>query len=506
MKNTNALLTCAAGFISAIFAGSFFSFGLAFLAFLIFLSAILFLFGRYFASDPREKRKISFICLFLLFFAIGIGRYEMTYTAPDQNLENSVGDKVALAGIISEEPQSKESGQMLTIDLKTLATTSATVAVSGRILVSAGLYPAFHYGDEVNIYGILETPKNFPASASSSDNSIQTKDFDYVAYLAKDNIGYTMDFANVSFLSGGHGDPLKTILLKIKDAFTENTDRVISQPEASLLSGILLGAKSSIDAATSNAFRIAGLSHIVALSGYNITIVAEAIMAALSFLPRTFSLSTGVIGIILFVIMSGSSSTAVRAGIMALIVILAQVTRRNYEAGRALIVAALLMMLVNPRILVFDISFQLSFLATIAIIYVAPILKSRFAWITERYGLRDIISSTIAAQVLVLPLILYTMGQLSLVALPANILVLAFIPAAMFFGFATGMAGFIWLPLSLPFAWITYVLLAYMIFVAQSLASLPFSSIFISWFSPTLMFLCYAAIAVWIMYERKKQK
>jgi len=188
---------------------------------------------------------------------------------------------------------------------------------------------------------------------------------------------------------------------------------------------------------------------------------------------------------------------------MALIVILAQVTRRNYQAGRALIVAGLIMVIINPKILIFDISFELSFLATIAIIYVSPILKNKFIFITEKFGLRDIISGTISAQILVLPLILYKMGLLSLVALPANILVLAFIPATMLFGFITGVLGFIWLPLSLPFAWISWTILAYIITVSEFFANLPFSSVNISWFSAGVMTFCYIMIAIWIYLEAR---
>jgi len=164
------------------------------------------------------------------------------------------------------------------------------------------------------------------------------------------------------------------------------------------------------------------------------------------------------------------------------------------------------MVIINPKILVFDISFELSFLATIAIIYVAPILKTKFTFITEKFKLREIISTTISAQILVLPLILYKMGLLSLVALPANILVLAFIPATMLFGFITGTLGFLLIPLSLPFAWISWVLLAYIIKVSDFFASLPFSSVNITWFSFSIATICYIVIAVWVIYENKKIK
>ena len=120
--------------------------------------------------------------------------------------------------------------------------------------------------------------------------------------------------------------------------------------------------------------------------------------------------------------------------------------------------------------------------------------------------MRDTIAMTLSAQILVLPLILYQMGTLSLVALPANILVLAFIPAVMFSGFITGILGFVWLPLAIPFAWISWIFLAYIINVSKFFAGLPFSSMNISWFSSILMCAIYLAIIFWLIYENKKFK
>ncbi|MFH1454924.1 MAG: ComEC/Rec2 family competence protein [bacterium] len=500
MKNNFSLIISIGGFISAIFLCSFIKLGITFSFFLIFLSVILFLFRKFVTSDIENKQKIFFIVIFIFSFSLGIIRYEIKDSKPlDVNLENNIGNKAIILAIISDEPSRKEKQAILMVDFKNIVQSSSTINVSGKGIISTDLYPEFQYGDMIKINGTLEKPSNF----SDSSGSTTTNSFDYISYLAKDDIFYKMDFAKVEFISGGHGNIIKSILFQIKNSFTDNINKTISEPESSLLSGILLGAKSSIDKNTTDIFRKAGLSHIVALSGYNITVVADGIMKVFSFLPSTVGFLGGIFGIILFVVMAGASSTAVRAGVMALIVILAQVTRRNYQAGRALIVAGLIMVIINPKILIFDISFELSFLATIAIIYVSPILKNKFIFITEKFGLRDIISGTISAQILVLPLILYKMGLLSLVALPANILVLAFIPATMLFGFITGVLGFIWLPLSLPFAWISWTILAYIITVSEFFANLPFSSVNISWFSAGVMTFCYIMIAIWIYLEAR---
>jgi competence protein ComEC len=504
VKNNFSLVTSIAGFILAIFLCSFLKFGITFSIFLIFVSIILFLFRKFISTDFESKQKIFLIAIFILSFALGIFRYELKDSKLlDLNLENNIGNKISITGVISDEPTRKEKQAILIVDFKNIISSNSRVAVSGKGIVSTDLYPELKYGDLINISGKLEKPENF---SDSSGSSTATNNFDYVSYLGKDDIFYKIDFAKTEIISSGHGNIIKSFLFIIKNSFINNISKTISEPESSLLSGILLGAKSSIDKNTTEIFRKAGLSHIVALSGYNITVVADAIMKTFSFLPNTVGFSLGIIGIILFVIMSGASSTAVRAGVMALIVILASVTHRNYQAGRALIAAGLLMIIINPKILIFDISFQLSFLATVAIIYVSPVLKNKFSFITEKFGLREVVSSTISAQILVLPLILYKMGLLSLVALPANILVLAFIPTTMLFGFITGAIVFVWLPLSIPFAWISWILLAYIIKVSEFFANLPFSSVNISWFSFGIMIACYFFITIWIITENQKLK
>ncbi|MEJ0001625.1 MAG: ComEC/Rec2 family competence protein [bacterium] len=106
-------------------------------------------------------------------------------------------------------------------------------------------------------------------------------------------------------------------------------------------------------------------------------------------------------------------------------------TGRTYDIGRALVLAGVLMILANPMLLAYDVSFQLSFLATVAVVFLSPKIEKYFLWVTPRFGLRDIVSVTVAAYLFVLPFILYEMGNLSLVALPANILVLPFVPVTM---------------------------------------------------------------------------
>jgi competence protein ComEC len=177
---------------------------------------------------------------------------------------------------------------------------------------------------------------------------------------------------------------------------------------------------------------------------------------------------------------------------MATLALIARATGRNYDVARALILAGVFMVLLNPFILAFDVSFQLSMLATVAVIFLSPKIEKYFKWAPERFGLRDIISVTTAAYIFVFPFILYKMGNFSLVALPANVLILPFIPFTMMLGFLTGFAGLIWYVLAIPFGFISYLFLHYELSVINFFSNLPFAAFSFPNFPLFLTIIIYA--------------
>ena len=187
-----------------------------------------------------------------------------------------------------------------------------------------------------------------------------------------------MFYPSVELIESGHGNIIKRGLFSFKRTFLEKVGKVIPDPQVSLLGGLVVGAKQSLGEKLQEDFRKTGIIHIVVLSGYNVTIVAEAIMRFFSFLPFLFGISVGVIAIIFFAIMTGGSATIIRASLMAILVLLARATGRTQTITRALFIAGFLMLIHNPKILVFDSSFQLSFTATIALIYLAPKIEKHF--------------------------------------------------------------------------------------------------------------------------------
>lgn len=474
-QRTTAVLL--GGFITGVLFHSFKDFGWQFAGFFIFLGVVLAIINFLF-----EKKKLALlIAIFLIALGIGMIRYEIKNSRGDSSwFENRIGAQVEVVGVIVDEPDERENYTRYIIE-------SGNV----KILVYTEYYPEFNYGDEIKITGILKHPENF------------SSDFNWQSYLAKDDIFYEMFYPKAEKISEGKGSATKRFLFKAKEKYLNALARVIPEPHSAFMAGLTVGAKKSIPKDLQEDFRKTGIIHVVVLSGYNITLVADFVMKIFSFLPRVFGISLGVTGIILFAIMTGASATVVRASLMALLVILARATGRIYQITWALFLTGFFMILHNPKILVFDTGFQLSFLATFALIYLAPYFEKKFKFITKKWKLREIASATVATQIFVLPLLLYKIGLLSLVALPVNLLILIFVPVTMFFGFITGSFGIISTILSVPFGWISYGFLQYELWIVEIFVKLPFAAFSIEKFPLFLMLLIYI-IYGWAIYKIKK--
>ena len=398
----------------------------------------------------------------------------------------AVGKIVELEGIVIDDPDVRLKNQHLNIKLEDQDTT-ILVIISRNIEV--------FYGDKVKVIGILEEPENFTTNSG--------KEFNYKRYLANQDIYFMIRNADVEIISSGNGSKVKSLLYKLRSFFMKNINRVIPMPESDLANGLILGARGGFDQDMNNDFVSTGTIHIIALSGYNVSIVAENVMKFFSFIfSQVTSIIFGIITILLFIVMTGASATAVRAGIMATIMLLGKMTGRNYLAGRALVIAGLLMIAHNPRVLV-DMSFQLSFIATAGVLFVTPKVINWFKFLPMRFKIREMVATTVAATIAVLPILLYLTGVLSLVSIPANILILLFIPIAMLFIFFTGILGFISPLLSIPFGFISYLILLYILSVIGFLGSLSFASVNIQSFPLPLTILIYAFLLWWVFKKTK---
>jgi competence protein ComEC len=410
-------------------------------------------------------RKGHLLILCILCIAILVRWHFAVRDEAKDQIKKDVGSVVRYEATIASEPQIKDFLKSFVVETKD----------GFLIKVGADRYGEYEFGDRVKLTGKLSAPRNFDSNGG--------RVFNYVDYLGKDGIYVEFKKAQVEIIEKGDPKSISLQLYRLKRSFINNLERVLGEPHAALASGLVVGEKAALGKDLIDDFRKAGLIHIVVLSGYNITIIAATIRRMLSFLPRNLGIILGGLGIVLFGILVGGGATVVRSCVMALIALVGELFRRDYNVSRALMIAALLMLVQNPLILLHDPSFQLSFLATLGLVLLSSPIEEQIGFITEKMGIRSLVASTLATQIFVSPLIFYMMGQLSLIGIVVNILVLPFIPLTMLLVALAGLLGFVVHPLSEIAGWGSHILLSYELFMVKFFAALPFASIEVPAFS-----------------------
>jgi len=465
------------GFLFGVSAQIVFHPGIFLAAFLAFLATLIFAVSRH-----NSKRFLVFFGI--LFFALGMFRAEFVPRAERSALRDSEGTRVKLTGIIVEDPDVRENSTRLIFETE-----------GEKVLIVTKKYPEFEYGEKISVEGKLDVPQNFQTTDG--------RDFDYVSYLAKDAIFHEIAFPKVTILSKGNGNLIITSLLFVKRSFMWSVSQSIPEPGASLMGGLLLGTKRALSQNIQNDFRTAGIIHIVVLSGYNITVVADFMARMFSFLPFLGGMFASAFGIVLFALMTGAGASTVRASMMAILAIFARATGRESDALHLLFIAAFFMVMQNPLIVIYDPSFQLSFLATLGLFVLSPTLSKKISRVTPKWGIRETLATTLSTQIFVLPLLLCQTGIFSVVALPVNLVVLPVIPATMLFGFLTGVFGFISHPIGMLFGAPAFALLSYIFAVVHFFTRLPFASFTLSSFSIWIVAGIYFSYAI-IFWRYKK--
>jgi len=395
----------------------------------------------------------------------------------------------SIEGKVVADPDVRETTKRLTVLVE-------KEGVATKVLVVAPLYPSVRYGEVVQAEGMVEAPEPFASDGGRT--------FAYDRFLAKDGVFAVMQNAQVEVVHerSGFFTSIRGALSDMKFAGIAALAVALPEPHASLAAGLILGGKQGLGETLLNDFIRSGLVHIVVLSGYNVMIVADFITRTFGFLSKANASALGGFTIAAFVLAAGAGPASIRALLLAGIALYGRATGRTYQAFRALLLAGVCMLLWNPLTLPYDPGFQLSFVATLGLIFGAPITERWFTFIPSSF-LREIVASTIAAQIAVLPLLLYQNGLFSLVALPANLLVLPLVPAAMLASFLGLLAGVV-VPFAAPVAGLpAYTLLSYIIGVVEIASNLPLAAVTIPAFPFVLTLLAYTLL---IWYVRKAMR
>jgi competence protein ComEC len=436
-----------------------------------------------------QNKKARFIMLCLAITALGFARYLVAFP-PDASLHvSTLSGKQKIVGYVATEPDVRMDGVRYIVEVESES------ELSGRVYVKSGLYPRHSYGDRFEIDCDIEKPEAI-------------EDFRYDMYLARYGVFAICQNGRISpstDAQGKSGNRILAGIFSLKEVVADRINRLWHEPNASFMAGLLYGYRGGLGN-LNELFSRTGVTHIVAISGYNISIIAAILIAICLnlYVPRKKAFWIITVGIVLFVLFAGASASVVRAGIMGVIVLLAKQVGRTSQVGNVMALTCVLMSLHNPFILIWDAGFQLSFISTLGLVYITPLIRDWFVRVPEFLGIRESVISTLSAIIATLPLILYQFGRLSIVAPIVNVLILWIIPAIMFTGFAAVVVSFIFAPAAQVIAWIAWVGLSYIIVVVEWFAGLSFAAV--DFRVPVwTMILMYGALLYWI-YVRKGSK
>lgn len=434
-----------------------------------------------------------------------LGPGDLAYYNGAQN-----GARATVEGVVTGYPEIRDTQIYCQLHADRLTLRGRTYAVQGDVLVRAPRYPPAQFGDRLVAAGQLADPPVFT-------------DFDYRAYLARQGIRSELSQATISVVAQGQGSPLLGALYYLRDLGAAALERDLPEPMASLAAAMLLGIRTGIPADLSQAFADSGTSHLIVISGTNIAFLCALLLAALGRpLSRRWAASLAWAVIALYILMVGAGPSALRAGIMGALALGALLAGRQSLAWIGLAAATLLMCALNPLIL-WDPAFQIGGLATAGMILFAARLKSWFGrlggtgplpgprggppeW-RRRLGrlAGQLLAPALAAQITTLPLLVCYFGQVSLVALFANVVVAPAQPLILASGMAALAAGLVWPPLGQALAALTWLFLAYVMVVVRAAATLPFPHVAGGPWGLGTLALCYLGLAGAVAWHRMAQ-
>ncbi len=370
--------------------------------------------------------------------------------------------------------------------------------VNGRILLTTPKKDDMNlldYGQGIEITGTLKLPKGARNPGG----------FDYRRYLAISGT-YATVFALDHNITGNmtvrHVNPLVKMGLAIKRRMVDTIDKSLPPEQAGLLNGMMIGYRGGLTRDAEAFFSDAGLSHIMAASGMNVAFIAFPLLFILKKLrtePRAANVIT-IVALILFLFVTGFQPSILRAVIMTVVILSAQVIRREAEIFSSISLASILMLAWNPYML-FDIGFQLSFAATISLVLFYKRIREFMNFKFLPPFMAEIIACTLAAQVGVLPISVYYFNKISLVSIFTNILVVPFVQLITVIGFAMAVLGQINMVLSQLLGYINYIFLTFILLVTKISAKIPYGVVRVVT-PPVMVLVLYYLLVILFFYRR----
>jgi competence protein ComEC len=427
------------------------------------------------------RRGEAFALALAVFAALlAVERYEAS-TPPERPggiaLLNDDGEQWCLRGEVVSEPEESLRSQRFTVQVTRFARPDANDACPpddgawapayGGVLVSTRFFPRFQYGDVLELVGELHMPR--------------AEGFDYAEYLARRGVVSTGFFTGRLEESGG-GNTWRNALIHLRDTYGHALEWSLPEPEAALAKGMLLGQRADIPRDLTDDFNTAGISHLIAISGFNVMLLAGIVVASFSPLTgRRQAVVAAIVIVLAYAAFTGASPSVLRATAMALVVLGATLFGRQRSGFTAVAIAGAALVLWQPLIIA-DVAFQLSFAATVGIVLYAQrvrdALLSRLSGLSQPTAsfLAENLAVTTVASIAVLPIIAGSFGRLSLVSLPANVVAGPVFVLALAGSFVTAVAGAVEDDLGRVIAEVTYLPIATLVWIGRTAAEIPFAS------------------------------
>jgi competence protein ComEC len=328
-----------------------------------------------------------------------------------------------------------------------------------KIFITTYSKDIFNYGDKIYLIGKLKQPKN-------------TGDYDYVNYLAAKGIFAQISSSDIFITGKSKLNPLIYYSLKVKHFVYRSFQHRLPKEQAALLIALIVGQKDLMSKDVVAAFSATGTAHLIAVSGYILTLLLAFSGQASAYIGKMKTLLISLSIAMVYIVMAGFAPGVIRAAIMSGIYVLSKSFGRQYQLMPALVLTAAILVAQNPLIVKHDIGFALSFLSIVGIIYLSPILKDLLSFLPEKFLIKEIVCTTLAAQFITVPLTVYYFKELSLIAPIANLMIIPMVEPILAIGY------FLCLPIiGAVVSKLVLIALNYILLVVIGLAHLPYAII-----------------------------
>lgn len=439
-KSTKLLYFCLF-FLSGVFTASIWPFVYyGFIVIIIFYGII-------------KNLKIFFLLLCALAFLAG-GYYLKASYIKENNYYNK---EISFQGVVVKEPDERNQYTNLIVQSEKF---------KGLVLLRAPVYPAYQYGDLLEIYCAIEKPDKI-------------EEFDYGKYLAVSNVYSICGEPQIKLIGQRQGNYFLEKIYQFKKYLQKIIERIWVMPNSAFMAGLLLGLKKGLPLDIENDFKSTGTIHILVVSGSHLVVLAAFVRELLKnfYINRKKIFYIIAVVLIFYVVLTGMSAAAIRAALLAILIMLAEKFGRPKATLNILIFSAFLMVLQNPKILVYDTGFQLSFLATVGLVYLSKPMEKIFFLLPRFFSVRNVLSQTMAAIILTNPIIWYQFGRISLIAPLANLLTVPFINGIMISGMGVVFLAAIIPSVGQLAGWLVMLLINFVLFINHWLASFSWASI-----------------------------